>query len=1011
MFETTGDQQSQSSVIVVSNNNVGNVVNGVVGGVDAHGAINALNDAIVDAITDQSHHLNHHLNNHSHINILSSYYYCKNLIDFPQFQSHHHHHHHVHYFNLNNNRFESASASSSSSATNQIKSSLVEPASPSPTTSVESSLDTNNNTTSSSLNDNCSFIIKDINNLINDAAHFGDATSKKSNLVLLKSSTGATSTPTQAENNDLISKINNNLSLSPFNSFQLSLTAISAEASTSPEQPKQHDDNKSSDSKTEAEAVEMQASSNFNNQISNTSNFDLVNDNIKLMEIVDNDASSHKTTTTTPIISNEKEMNKLCEFNSVSNSIKNYLLNESNSNNSISNTPTNANDSGLNCETNNNNISNKSMLDKKKLNKNKLIKMSNIPKRIGLRRNKTTVLFDSNSTCYNTRFKSRKFNSTLVNKRKNNKKIVNLVNNNNNNNSSTTTSRLANSNGIRTRSQTKLASQLLTQGSSTTPTASTNQIETTTETELSSPTKTKILKLKILNKRKRLRKSETNEPSPAIKLDNSKATPASANSNEQVDYETALNNRSTDKLYKQSSIIETNEHLVNKPGNVVFNQLTDVQNDSRCFYYKSDSNVKISYNTNASSNSVAQSQTNTLGSFANDFIYDQTAQMQLQHQQQQMQQMQPNESFASNQQQFIYDIEMMPQHQQFFIDDNRSSIYSFVSNCNNTSQIKQDLLKLSYDKFKQFRLNEKLLQQTVLIRNAIKMLQCDIKFQQEQEQIFLQQQQQQQMCLQQQQQQKMEYDNSISNRLSPHQNLGQTMYNSSQPSIITMASYDNLEDFLTRSEFVNNSMLNTNNFNISNNRNINSLNSTSNVNMNNTTNNAGLNESGVGVNNLSGYYSDLNNNNANINNNNQNEQEHQIQLYNQTINDNSTTSINKNTNIALSNGYETNIDVETEEDEEENEEEAEYEEEDDEEEEEDEDEEEDEPNEDEDDEDVDQESLNLENNNNTIFNKESNQNETNQIQKSEPIEQQYQSGSSQSQNTELTYFTPIDTAI
>jgi hypothetical protein len=56
-------------------------------------------------------------------------------------------------------------------------------------------------------------------------------------------------------------------------------------------------------------------------------------------------------------------------------------------------------------------------------------------------------------------------------------------------------------------------------------------------------------------------------------------------------------------------------------------------------------------------------------------------------------------------------------------------------------QIKQDLLKLSYEKFKQFRLNEKLLQQTVLIRNAIKMLQYDIQFQQEQEQILIQQQQ------------------------------------------------------------------------------------------------------------------------------------------------------------------------------------------------------------------------------------------------------------------------------
>jgi hypothetical protein len=50
------------------------------------------------------------------------------------------------------------------------------------------------------------------------------------------------------------------------------------------------------------------------------------------------------------------------------------------------------------------------------------------------------------------------------------------------------------------------------------------------------------------------------------------------------------------------------------------------------------------------------------------------------------------------------------------------------------SRIKQDLLKLSYDKFKLFRLNEKLLKQTVLTRNAIKLLQVEIQQQQQQQQ-------------------------------------------------------------------------------------------------------------------------------------------------------------------------------------------------------------------------------------------------------------------------------------
>ena len=129
----------------------------------------------------------------------------------------------------------------------------------------------------------------------------------------------------------------------------------------------------------------------------------------------------------------------------------------------------------------------------------------------------------------------------------------------------------------------------------------------------------------------------------------------------------------------------------------------------------------------------------------------------------------PQQSYGSShlvqiQQQFGYDVEMMPYQQQFPLEDEQQptlnqnfSTSSFTpnhqaqqqsqptpNNDNSTiqqSQVKQDLLKLSYDKFKQFRLNEKLLQQTVLIRNAIKMLQYDIQFQQEQEQILMQQHQ------------------------------------------------------------------------------------------------------------------------------------------------------------------------------------------------------------------------------------------------------------------------------
>lgn len=159
-------------------------------------------------------------------------------------------------------------------------------------------------------------------------------------------------------------------------------------------------------------------------------------------------------------------------------------------------------------------------------------------------------------------------------------------------------------------------------------------------------------------------------------------------------------------------------------------------------------------------------------------------------------------------QQFCYDIEMMPPpnnqsqtttitNQQFFFDqvNNRSSILMSTNSLGIQNQLKQDLLKISFEKFKQFRLNEKLLQQTVLIRNAIKMLQYDIQYQQEQEQLLQQQHQQQQM-----QQQIMDY--SLND---------QKQSTSQQTSSITMSTYENLDEFLSRSEFINNNILNVNN--------------------------------------------------------------------------------------------------------------------------------------------------------------------------------------------------------
>lgn len=102
-----------------------------------------------------------------------------------------------------------------------------------------------------------------------------------------------------------------------------------------------------------------------------------------------------------------------------------------------------------------------------------------------------------------------------------------------------------------------------------------------------------------------------------------------------------------------------------------------------------------------------------------------------------------------------------------------------------------DLLKLSYDKFKQFRLNEKLLQQTVLIRNAIKLLQYELQYQHEQEiqQQYLYQQQQHHQQHQQQQhhlQQHMVMDYN--------QNVYQHPLMQMNPSV-----YESVEDVMSRS--------------------------------------------------------------------------------------------------------------------------------------------------------------------------------------------------------------------
>lgn len=136
---------------------------------------------------------------------------------------------------------------------------------------------------------------------------------------------------------------------------------------------------------------------------------------------------------------------------------------------------------------------------------------------------------------------------------------------------------------------------------------------------------------------------------------------------------------------------------------------------------------------------------------------------------------------------------------QFFQLEETSQSSNVLYTQTNSRFLTQDLLKMSYDKFKQFRLNEKLLQQTVLIRNAIKMLQYELHYQHEQEI-----QQQQQYLYQQQQQQMLEYQNQ------------QQAY--AVQTNMSTCPYDTLEDVLNRPVELLNRHSNLNsNFNVNDN--------------------------------------------------------------------------------------------------------------------------------------------------------------------------------------------------
>jgi hypothetical protein len=238
MFETASDQQSQSSVIVVSNNNVvvgginslghgvassmntHNVVDHSVSGVD--GAINALNDAIVDAIDQNCHQING-----GHINILSSYYYCKNLVEFsPQFQPHHVYS--ISNFNLpastsnilsltsSSNSLIGNNSSQGSSCSSQAASKLIK-------TSIFDSQASHSFGVSDHLADSSFFsltdpnedsIVKNLNNILNESVNSNlDTSSKASNSTTTNTSNISLNTFTSLL--QLPQTISNIFSLSP----------------------------------------------------------------------------------------------------------------------------------------------------------------------------------------------------------------------------------------------------------------------------------------------------------------------------------------------------------------------------------------------------------------------------------------------------------------------------------------------------------------------------------------------------------------------------------------------------------------------------------------------------------------------------------------------------------------------------------------------------------------------------------------------------------------------------
>lgn len=754
MFETT-DQQSQSSIIVVSNNNV--VVNNLSHGVttpinNSHnvadnvdvvdGAISALNDALAGAIDHQSHQHN------GHINILSSYYYCKNIVEFhPQFHQSQHLHYSISNFNLNNKNY------SNNTSTDQIQ--------PSTSNKDKSILDDQVfSPITHSMSANCS------------KENGRDKSSNDSNCNVISNSLGLFQLPQTnvlSVNQNLVMLIpNDNTSFTDNN-----ITTVNS-------QNLNNDSNNNCDNNFEIQLKDFKPS-----VVSNLSE-----NGSMIIESYENNNNN---------LSNLKDEKNLLNLSTEDNKLRlNHDINNENKKNSF----------GFKILKNKifksfkyGGIRNKSKDDShddSKVSSKIDIENANF-KPTGLKakfKNKTNIrsYFNANRKKMILRFEKRYFKKSCNNNNNNLEDSASINKNEFNKMAGSEMNIIKSTKELKLSPQKRKLSSSLLDENYKSRTKSINSFKSSNQLRMNKniprtwnaiKNKGEIFKKNEVPKQFKFKKFQTSiklNSLPQLKTNypnniyNSDITIRKQAENELIDNISHSSSISVSASNQKENLNDNDisiQHQDNQNQNI-FNQFPPYES----IYYR-DANFQIN-DTSKQSN------------YTNDFITNDTLYEHSSH---------------HVQQQFIYDIEMIPHSSQnFFIQDNRNTIYSTIiadtSISSLNSQLKQDLLKLSYEKFKQFRLNEKLLHQTVLIRNAIKLLQFDLQCQQEQEQLI------------QQHNQIIKYDNSINSLNQNNHNLN--YYNTcnniddTQQNLI-MSNYNNFDDFLNRPEFVNNYIVNTNN--------------------------------------------------------------------------------------------------------------------------------------------------------------------------------------------------------